>query len=172
MDKQINKKVENYITEFKDNIKNKITELDIDEKLKVNDLLEYVYDYQRLVISKDDLIKRKRIKNSIPVNNRCSAKRANGEQCTRRRKPDLEYCGTHVKGIPHGCLNVNDNGLNSNERKVQVIAEEVNGIIYYIDNENNVYKTEEVLNEVLNPSIIGKCIRENGRVTIPNLGLI
>ena len=79
MDKQINKKLENYITEFKDNIKNRITELDIDEKLKVNDLLEYVYDYQRLVISKDDLIKRKRIKNSIPVNNRCSAKRANGE---------------------------------------------------------------------------------------------
>ena len=172
MDKQLNKKVENYITEFKDNIKNKITELDIDEKLKVNDLLEYVYDYQRLVISKDDLIKRKRIKNSIPVNNRCSAKRANGEQCTRRRKTDLEYCGTHVKGIPHGCLNVNDNGSTSNERKVQVIAEEVNGIIYYIDNENNVYKTEDILNNKKNPEIIAKCEIVNGEYGIRKFGLI
>jgi len=171
MDKLVNKKIENYITEFKDNIKNKITELDIDEKLKVNDLLEFVYDYQRLTISKDDLVKRKRVKNSIPINNRCSAKRANGEQCTRRRKVESEYCGTHVKGIPHGCLNNEDN-IASNEKKIQVIAEDVNGIIYYIDKENNVYKTEDVLNEIVNHSIIGKCFRENGKITIPDLGLL
>ena len=172
MDKQLNKKVENYITEFKDNIKNKITELDIIEKLKVNDLLEYVYDYQRLTITKEDLVKRKRIKNSIPVDNRCSAKRANGEQCTRRRKIELEYCGTHVKGIPHGCLNNNDEKNQNFDKKVEVIAEEVCGIIYYIDDNNNVYKTEDVLNEESNPTVIAKCIRKNGKISIPDLGLI
>jgi hypothetical protein len=172
MDKLINKKVENYITEFKNNIRNKVSELNIDEKTKVNDLLEYVYDYQRLTIMKEDLVKRKRIKNSIPVNNRCGAKRANGEQCTRRRKDESEYCGTHMKGIPHGCLNVDDENTRLSEKKVEVIAEEVFGIIYYIDNENNVYKTEDVLNGDSNPTIIAKCIKENGKTTIPELGLI
>lgn len=171
MDKIINKKVENFITEFKNNIRDKIIEINIEEKSKINDLIEYVYDYQRLTISKEDLVKRKRIKNSIPVNNRCSAKRANGEQCTRRRKTENEYCGTHIKGIPHGCLNANDNNISSG-KKIEVIAEDVFGIIYYIDNENNVYKTEDVLNDILNPSIIAKCVRENGKITIPDLGLI
>jgi hypothetical protein len=172
MDKFINKKVENYVTDFKNNLQDKIRELNINEKSKVNDLLEYLYDYHRLTITKEDLVKRKRIKNSIPVNNRCSAKRANGEQCTRRRKEEFEYCGTHIKGIPHGCLSVDGENNKLTEKKIEVIAEEVFGIIYYIDNENNVYKTEDVMNGDLNPTIIAKCIRENGKIVIPELGLI
>ena len=65
---------------------------------------EYIYEYPRLVICKEDLIKRKRIKNSIPCLNRCSAKRADGDQCTRRRKDGCDFCGTHAKGTPHGLI--------------------------------------------------------------------
>ena len=107
MEKRINKKVETYITTFKDSIRTKINSLNLDNKIIQNDLLEYVYDYQRLVISKDDIVKRKRIKNSIPLDNRCNAKRANGEQCTRRRKDNCEFCGTHIKGTPHGYYQIN-----------------------------------------------------------------
>ena len=42
-------------------------------------------------ICKDDLQKRKRIKNIVPSNDRCIALRANLEQCTRRKKE-----GRHV----------------------------------------------------------------------------
>lgn len=171
MEKRINKKIESYITVFKDNVRNKINELAIEEKPKVNELLEFIYDYERLSLIKDDLIKRKRIKNSIPINNRCNAKRANGEQCTRRRKDKCEYCGTHSKGTPHGFITLNDSSEVINQ-KIEVIAEEICGIVYYIDKNSNVYKTEEIIEGRLNPSVIAKCVKQNGRLTIPELGLV
>jgi len=170
MEKRLNKKIETYITTFKDSIRNKINELSFQEKPLINELLEYVYDYERLAIIKDDLIKRKRIKNAIPVNNRCNAKRANGEQCTRRRKNKCEYCGTHMKGTPHGFFQVDDANDNSIQ-KVEVVAEDVCGIVYYIDKYNNVYKTEDILEGKQNPTIIAKCTRNSGNITIPDLGL-
>lgn len=172
MEKRINKSIENYLISFKDNIKNKLSEIQINDTNKINELLEYIYDYERLTLSKEDLVKRKRIKNSIPTNNRCNAKRANGEQCTRRKKEDNDYCGTHVKGIPHGCFTMNTDNNDFLEKKIEVIAEEIMGIVYYIDSNNNVYKTEDILEEKVNPKIIGKCIRNNGLVTIPELNLI
>ena len=172
MEKRVNRKIELYITAFKDSIRSKLLEINISDKSILNDLLEYVYDYQRLVLTKDDLIKRKRIKNSIPSNNRCNAKRANGEQCTRRRKEDCEFCGTHAKGAPHGYYNDNSDGSEASEKKVEVIAEEILGIVYYIDGENNVYRTEDILENKINPKVIAKCTRTNGKLTIPDLGLV
>jgi len=173
MERRINKKVEVYVTSFKDSVRNKISELELDDKSKVNDLLEHIYDYERLVLSKDDLVKRKRIKNSIPINNRCNAKRANGEQCTRRRKDNCEFCGTHVKGTPHGFVLLNGEGEEMiSEKKIEVVAEDIFGIVYYIDSSNNVYKTEDILEGKPNPEVVAKCVRSNGSVSIPELGLV
>jgi hypothetical protein len=170
MEKRLNKKIEVYVTTFKDDVRNKIAELKFDEKSKINDLLEYIYDYQRLSLAKDDLIKRKRIKNSIPINNRCNAKRANGEQCTRRRKENCEFCGTHVKGTPHGLVGDADMTVNTTQ-KHEVFAEEIFGIVYYIDKNNNVYKTEDIMEEKQNPRIVAKYVKTNGVYSIPELGL-
>jgi hypothetical protein len=169
MEKRLNKKIELYITRFKDDIKNKIQSLNISETNKLNDIIEYLYDYERLQIIQDDLSKRKRIKNTIPVTNRCSAKRANNEQCTRRRKEGSEFCGTHVKGVPHGLILDTTNSKIENK---EVIATEIMGIIYYIDNDNNVYNTEDIMNNIKNPRIIAKCENNSGIITIPELGLI
>jgi len=171
MEKRLNKKIESYVTSFKDSIRSKITDLEFEDKTKLNELLEFVYDYERLSLVKDDLVKRKRIKNSIPVNNRCNAKRANGEQCTRRRKAKCEFCGTHVKGTPHGFFQIDENTDNLIQ-KIEVIAEDIHGIVYYIDKFNNVYKTEDILESKQNPAIIAKCIKQNGMITIPELGLV
>jgi len=165
MEKRINKSIETYVVEFKDNIRKKIDELKIEDKKKVNELLEYVYDYRRLSMSKDDFIKRKRIQNSIPVANRCNARRANNEQCTRRRKNGSEYCGTHTKGTPNGFLQTGVCGDCTNQ-KLEVVAQEIDGIVYYIDNFSNVYRTEDILNEKENPQIIAKCEEKNGRTLI------
>ena len=162
MEKRINKVIENYVIEFKDNLKQKITELQFEDNSKINELLEYMYDYERLVLSKDDFIKRKRIQNSIPISNRCNAKRANEEQCTRRRKQGSEYCGTHTKGTPNGFLNKDMCG-DCVTTKLEVIATDINGIIYYVDKYSNVYRTEDIFNEIDNPQIVGKlensCVR-------------
>tara|TARA_B100000282_G_C31733669_1_gene492294 strand:+ start:1800 stop:2057 length:258 start_codon:yes stop_codon:yes gene_type:complete len=40
----------------------------------------------------------------VPSSEKCQAKRSNGIQCTRRKKQDSCYCGTHIKGTPHGTV--------------------------------------------------------------------
>jgi len=170
MEKRINKRLETYITSFKDDIKKKITAIQFTDKSKTNELLEYIYDYERLVISKDDMTKRKRVKNAIPDMNRCKAKRANGEQCTRRKKEDCEFCGTHSKGTPHGLVVPTENTLKPLQ-KIEVSAEEIGGIVYYIDAFNNVYKTEDIMQEKKNPEIIAKYVNTNGVYSIPQFGI-
>ena len=173
MEKRINKKIEIYVTSFKDHVRNKITELDFNEKTKINELLEFVYEYNRFSLAKEDLSKRKRIKNSIPSSNRCNAKRANGEQCTRRRKDHCEFCGTHSKGTPNGLIQDNENSGNiAINHKMEVFAEEIKGIVYYIDNNSNVYNTEDILSEKINPRIIAKYVKDDNKYSIPEFGLV
>ena len=56
------------------------------EQTQGKELLQYIYDYSIIEITKMDLQKRKRVKNSVPFCERCCALRANNEQCTRRKK--------------------------------------------------------------------------------------
>ena len=104
MENRLNTKVDDYIAKFKSDVCSQINIMSFEDKDKMGELIQYVYDYDLLSLLKDDFIKRKRIKNAIPNSNRCNARRANGEQCTRRRKSDEEFCGTHSKGIPHGMI--------------------------------------------------------------------
>jgi len=154
MEARLNKVIETYVTTFKDDIKNKMTSIGFADQQRMAELVEYVYDYDRLCLTKTDFIKRKRIKNSIPAINRCNAKRANGEQCTRRRKDDFEFCGTHSKGTPHGLIQEGVTAENTMQ-KVEVFAEDIHGIVYYIDSFKNVYKTEDILSNAKNPRIVG-----------------
>ena len=164
MDKRLNKKCETYVVQLKSDIRAKIMDIGFDDKSKMNELIEYVYEYERLNFAKDDFIKRKRVKNSIPNDNRCSAKRANGEQCTRRRKEQCEFCGTHFKGAPHGLITSNDSAKtpDANKQTLEVFAEDVDGIIYYIDKFNNAYNMEDILGQKENPRVIGKYIKSQG----------
>jgi hypothetical protein len=171
MEKRLNVKVENYITSFKSDVCSKINVLCFEDKSKMSELIQYIYDYERLSLQKDDFVKRRRIKNAIPNSNRCNAKRANGEQCTRRRKCDEEFCGTHSKGTPHGLINAADSNETSNIT-IEVSAVEVMGIVYYVDEINNVYNTEDVMNGVNNPRIIAKYVKKGSSIIIPELGLV
>jgi hypothetical protein len=165
MEKRLNKKIETYVSEFKENIKKKITDLNFEEKTKINDLVEYVYEYSRLTLEKDDFVKRKRIKNSIPNMNRCNARRANGEQCTRRRKEGCDFCGTHFKGAQYGLI-TNEQTIENSRQSLEVYTEDVNGIIYYFDKFSNVYNTEDILEGKQNPRIIAKYTKVNDIYTI------
>lgn len=171
MEKRINKRIETYVASFKDDIRNKIIELQFPDKPKINDLIEYIYEYNRLTLQKDDFVKRKRLKNAIPLLNRCNAKRANGEQCTRRRRGDCEFCGTHYKGTPHGSISEDSSQITQNHR-LEVVVEDICGIVYYIDKYGNVYNTEDVLKGNENPRIIAKYAKIGEKYTIPDFGLV
>lgn len=162
MDKRLNKRIETYVVEFKDHVRDKVNELGID-KDKANELVQFVYDYERLVLTKEDFSKRKRVKNSIPGTNRCSARRASGEQCTRRRKVDCEFCGTHFKGAPHGLMTNDDQPTAQQKYNLDISSEDINGIIYHVDKFNNVYNTEDILKNVENPRVVGTY--KNGVIT-------
>jgi hypothetical protein len=166
MERRINKLFENYITTFKDNIRDKSTSLG----LEIKPLLEYIYDYERFSLQKDDFQKRKRVKNVVPFFDRCCAKRANGEQCTRRKKETDEYCGTHLKGTPHGILE-NDGQVKQNFQKVELWAQDIMGIMYYIDKTGNVYQTEDIISNKVNPNIIAKYVKNGDTYSIPEFGI-
>jgi hypothetical protein len=162
MEKRINQQLEKYLIQFKDDIKKKVSELGFEEKSKTNELLEFVYEYERLVFSKDDFSKRRRVQNSIPVNNRCIAIKSNTERCTRRRKDGCEFCGTHYK-----TGGLDEDTENHPTKKLDVSAREMDGIVYYVDDFQNVYRTEDILNEKDNPQIIAKYqIMTGGRYMI------
>jgi hypothetical protein len=115
-------------------------------------------------------MKRRRVKNAVTLSDRCCAKRASGEQCTRRKKDENEYCGTHLKGTPHGIVSTNEENKNITQ-KVEVWAQDIQGIIYYIDNKNNVYQTEDIIINKLNPNIIAKYEKKGEIYSIPAFGL-
>ena len=168
MEKRINKKTESYITAFKDNIRDKATNLGIKNE-QMNHLLQYIYDYERLSLNKDDFLKRKRVKNVVPYFDRCCAKRASSEQCTRRKKEGCEYCGTHMKGTPHGLVENEENKQTT--QKIEVWAQEILGIVYYIDKFGNVYQAEDVVNNKTNPKVIAKYVKNGDVFSIPKFGI-
>ena len=170
MERRINKKIEAYITNLKDDIKLKADHLGLANDLNLSQLVQYIYDYDRLVLSKEDFLKRKRVKNVVHLSDRCCAKRASGEQCTRRKKTDCEYCGTHMKGTPHGiCANEDDDKPVG--QKVEVWAQEIQGIIYYIDKIGNVYQVEDIIVNKINPKVIAKYVKNGEQYSIPEFNI-
>ena len=168
MEKRINKKIEVYTTAFKEKILERSSQLGIKDE-QLNSLMQYIYDYERLSLNKDDFLKRKRVKNVVPYFDRCCAKRASSEQCTRRKKEGCEYCGTHMKGTPHGLVENEENKQTT--QKIEVWAQEILGIVYYIDKFGSVYQAEDIVNNKVNPRVIAKYIKNGDVFSIPEFGI-
>ena len=162
MEKRIGDKIETYNSSFKNAIKNyldtnNISLVDDNKRECISDFLQFVYDYDSLILEKHDFLRRKRNKNTVPEYNRCCALRANSERCSRRRKGDKMFCGTHIKGIPYGStLNTTNITEENKEKKVEVWIQEVNGIDWYIDEHLNVYDVNDIKTGIVNPKIIHK----------------
>jgi hypothetical protein len=170
MEKRFNKKVDTYISSFKDSIKDKISEMGMSTNEEMNQLLQFIYDYDRLTFNKEDFQKRKRVKNFVPIFDRCCAKRASNEQCTRRKKEGSEYCGTHMKGTPHGIID-NQDEVKVNTQKIEVWVQDIQGIVYYIDKFNNVYQAEDIVSNKINPKIIAKYLKNGEHFSIPEFNI-
>jgi len=155
----INKSIETYTIQFKNDLQQKINVLELittqsseSERTKIRELMEYIYEYPKLSLTKKDTVVNSPSSSSSQQNMYCVANRSDGIQCTRKKKKNCEYCGTHAKLE-------NTNSMKSSIpqiKKMDVSAEEINGIIYYIDEYGNVYHTEDILEGKENPRIVGK----------------
>ena len=165
MEKRVNDKIVIWTHDFKLKLKDMIENKNDDYSI-----IEFLMDYEVLQLSDTDFKKRKRTRNTVPLYERCIAKRANGQQCTRRKKGgDNHFCGTHEKGTPHGVIN-DDKIKQDDNTQIEVVAHDINGIIYYIDDNKNVYNTEDVLKNVVNPKVIAKYEKDvNGEISIPSI---
>ena len=90
MENKINKKVEQYLDGYREILKGRILELDIESDMQ-NKLLETLYSLETLKLDREDFMKRKRVVSQVAIGERCIAKKANGEQCTRKRKDECSF---------------------------------------------------------------------------------
>ena len=122
-------------------------------------LMEFVDKYQFPALVEEDYTKKRRVKNPIPFHEKCIAKRANGEQCSRRKKKDSDYCGTHNKARPHGVITLsheeeNMEGDNVVKKEIEVWLEDINGIMYWINDVGTVYHPDDIRANIENPRVI------------------
>ena len=168
MERRLNKRINDYIHVFKTELASQVKDTTCFEtNLELQSVLNFVYNYDKFELNKDDFMKRKRVKNMVPVYERCCAKRANGEQCTRRKKDEFQYCGTHSKGTPHGIIS--DKEPVNTTRKIEVSAIDIKGIVYYLDQSGNVYDTEDIITNQKNPRVIAKYEKNGDEYSIPEL---
>ena len=82
------------------------------------------------------------------TSNKCLARKQDGLQCTRNKKPNCDYCGKHIINRKFGNIDkINDN---DNHDCIRMSIENIDNVDYLIDDENLVYT-----NNIENPTLIG-----------------
>lgn len=160
MEKNLKLKIHNHFNTNKNIIRQWIEEgelklVDSNNNDRTKDFINQLNEMQPYELSKDDFKRRTRLRTVIPKHSQCRAIRLNGEQCTRKKKTTCEYCGTHMKGLPKGEVE-EEKGASAELAKTQIWIEEICGIHQYIDDEGNIYSTEDIMENIKNPRIIAK----------------
>ena len=165
MEKHLTNKVEKYIANLKNDIKSELLKNPDND---IMNIIQFIMDYEPFIFEKEDFQKRKKQKNIVPLCNRCCSKRADNEQCTRKKRPGSDYCGTHMKSVEKS-EEISYTHDKIPVQKKEVFAQDIQGIIHYIDKLGNVYKTEDIMSNKMNPTIIANYLKENDKFTIINL---
>ena len=56
-------------------------------------------------------------------------------------------------------------------QKVEVYAQDIQGIVYYIDKNNNVYQAEDIISNKINPKIIARYVKSGETYSIPEFNI-
>ena len=174
MERRLTSRIREHETAFKNNIQKWLSDnncniTDSDGDKRTSEFLQFVYDYSQINITSADFIRRKRVKNDAPYYERCTANRADGHQCTRRKRDGSMFCGTHMKGTPHGVIATEKTSTEQVE-KIEIWVEDINGINYHIDSHGNVYDPKDIINGIKNPNIIAQYQKNSAGVfSIPSL---
>jgi hypothetical protein len=132
MEKKVNATIQSHILAMKENLKEKIQKYGSEHNCDMSCIIQYMFDYPPLIIKNEDIVRKKRSKTAINPKIRCCAKRANGEQCTRKKRENSKFCGTHEKVCPYGEVNISQMKEEASEHITEEI-ETVNekGIIHF-----------------------------------------
>ena len=72
MERRLNKKINDYVHEFKTDLVEKIQSIQTTPtQANMVELVNYVYQYTNFELNKEDFMKRKRVKSAVPVYERC-----------------------------------------------------------------------------------------------------
>jgi hypothetical protein len=199
MEKLVLAQTDQYLAKFKTDIQRKAIELGFDEKDKMNELLEFIFEYEKIKFEKHVFSKKSKTGDSaeeasnkpppVPEEEQCMAvRKQGGVRCTRKKTKGQMYCGTHcgkngaLKTDVYDSLKASTSSeesqqdVSNNPKKaskmLEVVAHEIQGIIYYIDKEMNVYNTEDIFKNVNDPRVIAKAVQLGQNLfSIPSLGL-
>jgi hypothetical protein len=75
-----------------------------------------------------------------------------------------------LKGTPHGIVDPQNEPKNTTQ-KIEVYAQDIQGIVYYIDKNNNVYQAEDIISNKINPKIIAKYVKDGENYSIPEFNI-
>ena len=150
MERKIDDQVNNYILKFKEHVRRGILE----QSNTQNEIVEDILKFEEFKFDISSINKKRRVRNVIPNDDRCIAYRADKDRCTRKKKDGCDVCGTHMKGTPHGVINSTD--VKVNIKKIEIFTQDIGGIIYYVDNDKNIYSSNDIMKNVNIPSVIGK----------------
>ena len=103
-------------------------------------------------VSKKYNIPVKELQELVNTNNnydcKCLARKQDGEQCTRNKKLNSDYCGKHINNRKYG--RVDDINLEKDNNIEKTHIENIDNINYLVDDDNYVYT-----NNIENPQLIG-----------------
>ena len=168
MRKHLKNKLDKYVNAFKRDViewvvKNQGSNNDNSNHMVMNDMnianfTKFVNNYESF---NDVTATVKKTQTGVGI---CNARRADGEQCTRRiqcnngaNTQGLKFCGTHYKGVPYG--EIENQVVQSVISKKCVYVVNINGIGYYVDDKDNIYKSEDVYRNTNDPQIIATRIK-------------
>ena len=168
MERRINAVIGEYIKKMKSDTMKYAQQLNITGNNGVQDVLQFVSDYERLELKEEHFAKRQRIKHVVAPEKRCNGRRGEGTQCTRRKQDGKEYCGTHMKTSAL-CELVNDDASASTSsmespltKTLEVWSEEIKGIMYYVDVRGTIYDAEDIVCNKPSPRVLGTYNKETG----------
>ncbi len=166
MERRINAVIAEYIKKMKSDTMKYAHQLNITGNDGVQDVLQFVSDYERLELKEEHFAKRQRIKHVVPPEKRCNGRRGEGTQCTRRKQEGGEYCGTHIKTSSLcelvGVDSTSSLTTNSETKTLEVWSEEIKGIMYYVDARGTIYDAEDIVCNKPSPRVLGTYNKETG----------
>ena len=142
--KEISKRVQEHLSKVFKDISESYDEIDYDtlmKKYSVNIIL-------------DTNKKKTNPKKENKKCNICMAKKADGFQCTRRKKNGLDYCGKHIKKLKFGRI---DDELRYSDKEKYIKTKKINieGEYYLIDEYDLVYSCSKT-----HPLLLGKKVND------------
>lgn len=150
---------------FNSKLKDILTQISSDYSLNKDKLISKYVQNDNISMNIDIVQKRKRKKNKqLTGSELCMARKADNDQCTRRRKENSEYCGKHCNNLKFGRIDDEDKYSNSDDF-IKCSPEEIDGKEYLVDSLSGIVYCYDFDN----PKIVGKKNSEGKLVLIEDI---